>query len=105
MFSESKGFAIPNIIVGAFLFWMLRPQFSQTFTNENQLFTVETFPKNRFNKLFSVSVQKVRSSASFKPHLKIKQVCTGKYAGKVFKFSVSGSHKWGRMNIHPIIYL
>ena len=29
----SKGFAMPNIILGAFIY--LRPQFSKTFTNEN----------------------------------------------------------------------
>jgi hypothetical protein len=34
----SKDFIIPNIIWGAFIYCMLRPQFAITFTNENQLF-------------------------------------------------------------------
>ena len=29
----SKGFVIPNIILGAFIYRMLRPQFSKSFTN------------------------------------------------------------------------
>ena len=32
----SKGFVIPNIILGAFIYCMLRPQISETFTTENQ---------------------------------------------------------------------
>jgi hypothetical protein len=34
----SKGFIIPNIILGAFIYCILRPQFSKIFTNENQKF-------------------------------------------------------------------
>jgi hypothetical protein len=34
--SGSKGFAMPKIIVGAFIYCMLRPQFSEIITNENQ---------------------------------------------------------------------
>ena len=45
--SGSKGFVIPNIILGAFIYCILRPQFSKTFTNENQFFffTIGAFPK------------------------------------------------------------
>jgi hypothetical protein len=42
----SIGFAMPNIILGAFIYCMLRPQFSKIFTNENQLFYVGAFPKS-----------------------------------------------------------
>ena len=42
--SGSKGFAMPKIILGAFTYYMLRPQFSKIFTNENQTFCVGVFP-------------------------------------------------------------
>ena len=62
--SGSKGFNLPNIILGAYIYCMLRPPFSKTFTNENQ---------NRYNKFSLVYVQKVHSSVSFKQHLKRKE--------------------------------
>ena len=34
--SWSKGFIIPNIILGAYKYCKLTAQFSKTFTNENQ---------------------------------------------------------------------
>jgi hypothetical protein len=36
--SGSNGCAMPNIILGAFIYCMLRPQFSKIFTNENHFF-------------------------------------------------------------------
>jgi hypothetical protein len=36
--SGSREFILPNIILGAFIHCMLRPQFSKTFTNENLMF-------------------------------------------------------------------
>ena len=62
--SGSKGFTLPNIILGENIYCMLRPQFSKTFTNKNQ---------NRCNKLSLVYVQKMHSSVSFKQHLKRKE--------------------------------
>ena len=109
MLSGSKGFAIPSIILGTCICCMLKPQFSKTFTNEN-IFYCRGIPKNRYYKLFLVSVQKVHCSVFVKPHLKGKEFVAviqweslnGKF---VFKCSVSCSHQWGRMNIHPSIYL
>jgi hypothetical protein len=60
--------------------------------------------QNRCNKLSLVSVQKVHSSVSFKPHLK-RRVCGSSSMGKFLKFSFSCSPKRGRINILPIIYL
>ena len=71
--SGSKGFVIPKIILGAFMYCMFRPQFSKIFTDENQIFFVYVHSQNRCNKLSLVSVQKVHSSVSFKPHLKRKE--------------------------------
>jgi len=34
--SGSKGFIIPNIILGAFIYCKLRQQFSETWINENK---------------------------------------------------------------------
>jgi hypothetical protein len=31
-----KGFVIPNILLSAFIYCILKTQFSKTFTNENQ---------------------------------------------------------------------
>jgi hypothetical protein len=36
--SWSKGFIIPNIILGAYKYCKLTAQFSKTFTNENQTY-------------------------------------------------------------------
>ena len=35
MLSGPKGFSMSKIILGAFIYCMLRPQFSKIFTNEN----------------------------------------------------------------------
>jgi hypothetical protein len=43
--SGYKGFAMPNIKLDAFIYCILRPQFSRIYTDENHLFAVGTFNK------------------------------------------------------------
>jgi len=33
--SGFKGYAVPNVILDSFTYYLLRPQLSKTFTNEN----------------------------------------------------------------------
>jgi hypothetical protein len=74
--SGSKGFAMPKIISGALMYCMFRPQLSKIFTNENQNCFMQVHSQNRCSKLSLVSVQKVHSSVSLKPHLKRKEFAT-----------------------------
>ena len=77
--SGSNGFVIPNIILGAFIYCMLRPQFSKTFFNETHfIFTVGAFQKQMQYTLL-VSAQNVHTSIS--ATLENKRVYSSNYMG------------------------